>query len=777
MTLPLLALGWLLGIASVALWDAPGWAAGAVAFAGCAGVFALRRAWLPLALAMAAFALIGGLWFARWYHAEPPSLSRYVGETVTLEGRIVSEPDPGATWTAYDIAADALLSDGDATPIHGKVRVYVGQYDEYLPGTQVMLRGDLREAPVFPDFDYRSYLARHGVVATMSRPAFEVLADPPRWSFSRNAVALRLEMDRALQHSLPEPEASLAGGIAFGRDGNLPDALYQDFRDTGLAHIVAVSGSNVSLVAALTFLVFIRVIGRRLAIFPAAASVAAYVVVAGFSASVVRAGIMAGVFLAGQYLGRQQAGLAALGAAAIAMTAHQPGAALDIGFQLSLAATAGLIVLGPWLRYGIERLLNRSWGRFVPGLLVQVVALSLAATVATLPLVWVNFGRVSLAGPLANIVVEPVFAVAFWLSVVTAAAGALWAPAGWAAGLAAYYPLAFVTWFARSFAEIPFAAVDLPKADAGWALALYALAALPGWFAYRYYTPAVLRPELARSTRILTRRALAASAAGLAAVAIVPTSLVPLGGPGALQITLLDAGDGNAVLVTTPHGRHVIVDAGPSANVLAQELGAVLPHWTRSLDALFVSLPQEEQAGGAAGILGRYHTKRTFDANPPGARDGFVHYASASKYRQQLAAGDTYEVDGITFRVLWPLPGHELSSGTADALVLRVEYASRTVLLASDVSAGSQKQLAAAGLRAAVLVVPHHAANKSDVPFIEALRPALALIPVGTGRYAAQPSNEVLEVLTRIPALRTDVHGRVTVHISPAGRITYQTQR
>src|SRR6185312_3213398 len=199
-------------------------------------------------------------------------------------------------------------------------------------------------------------------------------------------------------------EASLAGGIAFGRDGNLSEQVYGTFRDTGLAHIVAVSGSNVALVMAVVFFLFVRTLGRRAALLPAALTVVAYIFVAGLSASVMRAGLMALVYLAGAYLGRQQAALAALGAAAIAMTFVQPSAALDLGFQLSLAATAGLIVFGPWIRFALESGAARAGLSRIPGLLVRVTSLSLAASLATMPIVWVNFGRISLISPFANIV-------------------------------------------------------------------------------------------------------------------------------------------------------------------------------------------------------------------------------------------------------------------------------------------------------------------------------------------------------------------------------------
>jgi competence protein ComEC len=287
------------------------------------------------------------------------------------------------------------------------------------------------------------------------------------------------------------------------------------------------------------------------------------------------------------------------------MTLVQPGAALDLGFQLSLAATAGLIAFGPWIRYALEAAAERArLRRFVPSLVIQVVALSVSATVATLPIVWVNFGRVSLIGPVANIAIEPLFVFAFWLSAIAAVAGAVSPTLGWFAGLGAYYPLALITWFARNAARLPFAAVDVPGANGTTALLPYFALAAAGLAAYRRLAPIV--PESATRRMAPRRLLLAGAGATVAGIALVPVSLLPLlGADGRLSRTVLDAGDGDAILFTTPHGNRVLVNAGPSGVETARELGAVLPHWDRSIDVIIITQPQDEHAGGAAEVLRR----------------------------------------------------------------------------------------------------------------------------------------------------------------------------
>ncbi len=777
MTLVAVSLAWLLTIASVALWDAPWWLP-ALFVVPVAGFFILRRRRRHAIVATICIplALFGAWRFASWRDAAPPDTARYVGTTVTVEGTVASEPDPGQSWTSYDVAVDRIREGAGWLRTDGRVRITTGQYDEYLPGTRLQLTGALKEPPFFPEFDYRGYLARNGVFATISQPEIVVLRGPPRWSVATQLTRLRLALDSGLQRSLPEPEASLGAGIAFGRDGNFPDDLYNDFRDAGLAHIVAVSGSNVSIVAALTFAAFIPLSGRRAAILPAALTVVAYLFVAGLSASVVRAGIMALVFLFGTFLGRQQSGLAALGLSAILMTAIQPQAAADLGFQLSLAATAGLITFGPWIRTALDLHVRRGrMAAFVPGMVVQVVALTLSATLASLPIVWVNFGRMSLVGPAANVLVEPLFVVAFWLSALTAIAGAIWQPAGWLLGLAAYYPLAFITSFVRAIAAGGGAAVDVPNASGTTALLAYVVLCAAGWPAYRFYAPAIPQSVEHRRLERRVRRFAFAGAGGLAVLAVLPVSLMPLAGPGQLEMTVLDAADGDAILFTTPGGHHVFVNAGPSGPVIARELGAVLPHWARSLDAVFVTQPQDEHAGAAPAVLDRYHVARTFDSGLEGGKRAYALYVAKAPARQQLRAGDRFDLDGVTFEALWPPTGFDSKSANDEALVLRVTYRGVRVLLPSNVGAASQKQLMGQAA-AEVLVVPHHAANKTDIPFIGAIHPRLAILVLGTGTFAARPNDEVLATLAGTKLLRTDVSGRITIR-TDGTQLGFETRR
>lgn len=779
MTLPVLAAAWLLGFAAVGVWDAPVWMAGAWLGAAVPGAWAMRgRGAALVALAAALLALLGAWRFQAWAEEPLPDLARSLGEQVTIEGRIDSEPDPGLTTLRYHVRAERVEVGGPWRETGGRFLITVRNTVELAYGTPVRVAGELEAPPVLEAFDYRAFLARRGVVGTMSFPRIERTGEAPRASPRALAAEMRLRLERAMQRALPEPAASLGSGIVMGRDATMPADLTEAFRETGLAHFVAVSGSNIALVTALAFLLAVPLVGRNWAILPAAGSLILYVFLAGAEETVVRAGIMALIVLAGYWLGRPRSALAALAAAAIAMTAAQPRFALEAGFQLSVASTAGLIVFGPWIQYGLAWAMRklRADG-VVPHVVLEVAALSLAAWVAALPIIWVTFGQVSIIGPLVNIPTVPVFAVAFWLSGAAAIAGALWVPAGWAIGIAAYYPLAFIIWMAEAGASLPRAAVTVPRFGAEAALLATVVLGALAWPAYRYLAPRLAPPEMPGITARAIQATALAGLAGAMVAAVVTISVLPARGPGELQVTVLDVGQGDAILVTTPNGERVVVDGGPSGIVLAREVSDVLPHWGRGIAAVVLTHPDADHVGGLPALLRRYDVERVYDSGAMHDTAIFASYAEAAPGRLPLRRGDAFEVDGVGFEVLWPPPGELVGPRNASSVVLRVTYGEATILLTGDIEEMAQAGLlAAGGIDAHVLKVPHHGASTNADGFLARTGALVTVISAGEGNRFGHPTNETLADLEGRAVLRTDLHGRVTI-VSDGTSIRVRAER
>jgi competence protein ComEC len=267
-----------------------------------------------------------------------------------------------------------------------------------------------------------------------------------------------------LARALPEPQAGLLRGIILGEGHALDPSLRDAFNVTGTAHIIAVSGSNVTLVVAVVFFLTRRRLRPALAVPLALAVIALYVLFVGPEPPVLRAGIMGGLYLVAQALGRAAHGLTLLGAAAWALTLLDPLAVLEVGFQLSFAAMVGILVLAPRL---VER-----WRRVPPGLR-ESLAVSVAAQLFTYPLLALHFGAIPLIGPGANLLLTPLPAPIMALGWAAVGLGVIWAPLGQAVALLCWVPLSAMIWVVEAAAAVPWASLPLPE---------FGLAGLVAWY-------------------------------------------------------------------------------------------------------------------------------------------------------------------------------------------------------------------------------------------------------------------------------------------------------
>ncbi|HSG86154.1 MAG TPA: DNA polymerase III subunit delta [Candidatus Limnocylindrales bacterium] len=658
------------------------------------------------------------------------------------------------------------------------------------------IEGPLEEPPVGP---YGDYLRRIGVGGTVRTRSLERLGSDEGPLAVVEVV--RAGADAALARVLPEPEAGLASGILVGRRDRVDRDLAADFTTAGVSHVVAISGWNIAVVAAAVGAPLRRLSRGRRAV-AILLVIAVYTLVAGASPSVVRAALMAAVALTARELGHPGRAAAFLGLATLLMLLLDPSVVSDAGFQLSVAATAGLLV---WARPIEDRLATVRWLR-VPGWLREALALSLAAQLATLPIVLASFGRLSLVAPLANLAVAPLVPPVMAASLGAlvggfvgavglgdAPAGILAAP-GWAL-------LATLIGCVRTLAGVPLASVDLePPLDvvAGGIAAVAALVALPSaagrlrgvW----HLLP--VRPRAAGGRRDTGNgglgpgnsprngrtgrwgRGMAVALAGCLVVGVVGTTALARGNDGRVRIVALDVGQGDAILVEGDRGGRLLVDGGPDPERLIVALDARVAPWDRRLDVVMVSHPHEDHVGGLPLLLERYRVGRILGNGMAGQgpadralRDLLARHGRAV---ERVGTGDVIRLDSIVLRVIWPDPGtvpdvapDDGSAVNDRSVVLLGTVGPARFLLTGDAEEGVDPDLVARGLpHVDLLKVAHHGSRTATTAaFLQATRPRIALISVGADNTYGHPAPETLERLDAVGAMtyRTDLDGTVAV--------------
>lgn len=530
---------WLMGTLLAARFGPP---AGVSLALGAAGLVTAhrwrgRRCLRPAAALLACLALGAARFTLALPDLGPGHVAALVdGPPVRLRGRIVAEPDRRDRRSDYRVALDAVWvgngagsglpetaprPDGQAArprhaswrPIRGTVLVQLPSFPAYRYGETVQLEGRLERPPELDGFDYAAWLARKGIHAIARRPALIRLSSGGGNPLRRGLIALRERGRRALAQALPEPEAALATGILLGDARRIPAAVDEAFRLTNTSHVIAISGSNISLLVVLLMATLGRALGRRRALPAILIVLAGYSSLVGADAAVVRAAIMGSLMVLAGHLGRPGDAIAALMAAAWAMSLWNPHVAWDLGFQLSFAATAGLIAFSARFSQGLEGWLARRIDGQRASQLVQLVEeallVTLAAQLTTWPIIAWQMGQVSVTGLAANFLILPAQPAVMGLGGLAMALGMLWAPAGRLVGLAAWLPLAWTIRVVEAFAGLPLASVALPLP--GWAMLLYYLL-LAAW----------LQPGLRSGLRrwVARRRGRPAAPAGSAATTI-----------------------------------------------------------------------------------------------------------------------------------------------------------------------------------------------------------------------------------------------------------------
>lgn len=399
-------------------------------------------------------------------------LESNVGEKIELIGTVSSEPEERERTVQFFVQSDT-----------DKVLVSTDRLAAVSYGDEVIVKGKLEQPEAFTTdlgrmFDYPGYLKAKGVEYRISFAQVEV-AGSGRGNF---VVARLLVVKQAFLSSLekliPEPASGLGSGLLLGVKSALGEDIEEDFRRTGIIHIVVLSGYNVMLVVAFILFCLSYVLPLRWRLLTALVAIAAFALIVGLSATVVRASIMASLVLFSQFLGRRYSVLRALLFAGVMMLLVNPYLLIyDIGFQLSFMATLGLVLLLPHFESTIIEK-GKSIG------IREFFLSTLATQIAVLPLLMYHIGQVSLIALVVNVLVLPVVPLAMLLTFLTGVLGLFSVAFASLVGYIATLSLQYILLVAKWFAELPYAAIEVPQFSSRGVFLLYGVM-IAFWFLWK----------------------------------------------------------------------------------------------------------------------------------------------------------------------------------------------------------------------------------------------------------------------------------------------------
>ena len=600
-----------------------------------------------------------------------------------------------------------------------------------------------------------AYWRSRGVRMRLAARALAFGGDPGGFRPGAWIARAREAVAREARLAVPGAEGELLNAMLTGERAGIPRATRDAMIDAGVAHVLAVSGYRVYVLHSLiAFLLSVARIDRRRRPFVAAPLLLFYMAFTGSRAPVVRATVTALVFQAGTAFSRRASARNALGVAGAAILIADPRQLFDEGFQLSFAAVFTVQEYGGVMARCVALARGSGVARALLRAALRGALLSVAATLGTLPLSASAFGRVSLIGVIANIVVVPATGLGMILGIAALASGGAHTAAGAAYAAADRALLGGTLRCAHVAASIPLASVETPGFGAAWTVAWYALLAIV--------------PMRRR------RRGAALCAAVILGALNVCVWRHPeaLAGrtPGALRVTMIDVGQGDAILAEFPGGKTLLIDAGGRSPAFDAGKERVLPFLKRrnirALDALLITHPDIDHAGGAPAVLRGLRVRELLCAAGEGARD---YVAAAERAGTPVTPVRDGMRPGADFPgrlyLIAPRPGGSRGTTNDRSIVLRIVYGRVALLFTGDAGAGAERTMIARYgpfLSSQVLKVAHHgSAGATSDEFLSRVRPGVALVSVGRGNRYGHPSPGVIARLIAAGArvLRTDCGG------------------
>jgi len=717
------------------------------------------------------FYTIGFFEFQYVRNASIKKFEGFYGENVTIKGFIDSYRDINGAKVSFRIKTVEITSSNVTERISGKV-LFTTLNDEntvkFDYGREVTISGKLNMPSGERNpggFDYRDYLARSGVSATIFSKSERVkTGEISKGNFLVKAgISIRDKIVKTVEKCLPEQHAGLLSAMLVGYREGLSKETEEEFSDAGISHIIAVSGTHVVFIMAPLTLIFKKIqLNEKVADIIIILILIMFVFITGFQASVLRAVIMGIVMLIGRIIRRETDVYTSMSFAALILLLYNPYILFDIGFQLSFAATLSLVLFYKSVSDIMKRFMERIKLSHIPDILTDNLAITLAAQVGVLPITILYFNKISTFSVTTNLLVVPLLQTITILGFIMVIISAISLFLFQLMANINCILLSFILYVTKVNSSLPFSVVRVATPPFLF-IVIYYLAV----FLLLLYRPVLRKVRPVHYVAVFT--------------VVIISIVICVFSPARLKVVFIDVGQGDSALIRTYSGKTVLIDGGGSSGGVRSETNigdsVVIPFLLdcgiTKIDLVVATHGHSDHIEGLEPVIKSLDV-RSLAIPKYDHKDEFSKILAEAKKKSipvvRLESGNNIRLDDRTYlKVLNPdrdYTKHDLSLNNT-SLVIKLHYENVSFLFTGDIEKEIEDYMVGKGidLKADLLKVAHHGSDTSStVEFIKEVNPKAAVISVGKNNFG-HPSPEILKAFRDlgIPVFRTDESGAIIV--------------
>jgi competence protein ComEC len=766
---------------------------------------------IPIALSLSSVILgILNINIYLYQELKPNHISHYINkDKVTVEGIIIENPQLSSERNELTVSTSSIIKDGTSIPVEGLILLNVDNNQEFHYGDYVRFKTSLKSPYSFQNpggFDYEKYLRYKGIKVRAfikDSSAIVILRENQGNRIYSKLQLLRKNIKKFIKENSPSPEREIIQAMILGDQKEIPKDVMENFNKTGTTHIIAISGFNIGIVAFLSFIT-IRLILKsskyillrfniiRISTIIGIIPVIIYSFIAGMGISVIRASIMAIIFMIAIILGKDKDLYNSLSLAALIILLISPYSLFDISFQLSFMAVWAIIFITPRLTamlYYDKKEDTTTRKHFINKIYKNIfifIIVSLSATLGTIPLIVFYFNRVTTVVLLSNLILIPILgiiAIPMCMAIIVAV------PLSQALALFFLNISTFIVHISISlidfFASMPGSSffISTPTVLEITAYYLFLIATV------KFIDVMKKKSEENSSGKSIIRPQWYGIAIMALTVFFIIDAICLYANDkmnDKLKVTIIDVGQGSATLIEFPKGEKMLIDGGGAHdNVFDIGKYVVAPFlWherIRKIDIVVLTHPHPDHLNGLIYILSHFNVDEVWTNGEPAEIDTYkklMKIIKEYKILHRIVSKESVDIiiNNVTINILNPLETVAIENNIPrkfdetnnDAIVLKFTFGNIGILLTSDISEVTETRLAkyCKNINSQIISVPHHGGfTSSTMPFLNAVKPEIALVSCGRDNIYKDPHPDVLIRYANIgtKVLRTDKHGAISI--------------